>query len=221
MFGALGAQRLQRIHPWDEPNSLRERGGQRVPTFRYGARGVAGIQLEVEAARETRRFGRQYCEVRIARRDGDDTQSFPFGTYKERVVHGAPVKSVPQEGTALVAMPGPTLEDIETNLDETKLDTQAVEDEAVVAARVHSLVTEVRSAMKDEAAAVVEQATGDVGEFRKKPEDRHVVVRHRYERNKVHAGDGTARVIVKRDRRRGRPPGKHAAHNRHGADPPA
>jgi len=101
------------------------------------------------------------------------------------------------------------------------LDTQAVEDEAVVAARVNSLVTEVRSAMKDEAAAVVEQATGDVGEFRKKPEDRHVVARHRYERNKVHAGDGTARVIVKRDRRRGRSPGKHAAHNRHGADPPA
>src|SRR5690606_24155516 len=34
----LGARALRRMHPWAEPRTLRETGGQLVPTFRIGAR---------------------------------------------------------------------------------------------------------------------------------------------------------------------------------------
>ncbi|MFW5877388.1 MAG: hypothetical protein ACOCXM_11675 [Myxococcota bacterium] len=36
----MGAKALRRLHPWSEPRTLREPGGGRVPTFRFGASGM-------------------------------------------------------------------------------------------------------------------------------------------------------------------------------------
>jgi hypothetical protein len=211
--GPLGAQRIMRIHPWSEPRTLRETGGKPVPSFRYGARGILGQQLEVEGAREVHRFRANNREVRIARRDGDLTRAFPIGTYKERVVHGAPVDPEPEAGNAAIAMPGPTLADIEA-----KLALEGTQDATVIAANVKDVVDEARAALADESEELAEHAQDEVGDFRLSPQDRHVVVRHRFDRNQPAAGSGVRRVVTQRDRRRGRPA---AAHNRHGADPPA
>jgi len=206
--GPLGAQRLMRLHPWSEPRTLRETGGKRVPSFRYGARGILGQVLDIEGAREVSAFRGSHREVRIARRDGDLTRAFPHGTYKERIVHGAPVMPVPEAGDAAIAMPGPTLADIEASLAEAY-----PADESLPL----DLVDETRAALADEAQDIGEHAQDEVGDFRLTAEDRHVAVRHRFDRAQPTAGSGVRRVIVKRDRRRGRP----AARNRHGADPPA
>jgi hypothetical protein len=211
--GPLGAQRLQRLHPWDEPKTLRERGGQRVPTFRYGARGKERVQRDVEGAREVGRFHRTHHQVRIDHRDGNRTRAYPYGTYKERVIHGAPVDPVPQEGNAAIAMPGPTLADIKAKL----AARETVPDPSEVAARHEALLTEAKTIVDEELADIVADETDAVGDFRQSAKDRNVVVRHRFAHNPPEAGSGVARVIVKRDRRTGRPA---AAHSKHGADPP-
>jgi hypothetical protein len=63
----LGPREVQRFHPWSEPRSLRERGGERVPTIRIGARGIDGRLTSIAAAHETHVFRAEHGVARVSR----------------------------------------------------------------------------------------------------------------------------------------------------------
>lgn len=216
----LGARAMRRMHPWAEPNTLRERGGDPRPTFRIGARGLTGRVERVHAALDVRRFRRESRAAFHARRSGDTQYRFPFGSYAARVFHGAPVESTPHLD-AVVTRPGPTLSEVMRELEETSPDP---------AARA-LLVTEVRAAFATEAGDIreleaidftsalrvsIEPASSavEVADDERDGERDGVHVRHRFDRRPTHRLD-VARVVTLRDHRRGRPPGP-----RRGNDPP-
>jgi len=212
-----GARRVQRIHPWDEPRSLRESGGRPMPTFRIGARGIVGQLMDIAAATETRAFRGDYGETREARRDGDLEREFPFGTYAQVVQHGAPVAAAPPPG-ALVALPGPLLSDVKAELERDRElrarlrdgSSELVEEvSAAFAEEVDDIVGHTGVALSESVAVRVSASNEDM-------ETPTVVVRHRFGKP-IDTESGARRVIVLRDRRRGRPP---AASAKHGADPP-
>jgi hypothetical protein len=204
----MGAKNVTRIHPWSEPRTMREPGGNPVPTFRIGARGILGRTRRIEGACEARAFRRAHRETRIARRDGDPSRAYPYGTYAARVYQGAPVEDVSLD--ALVARPGPLLSNIEA-----ELATQRV-DRDVVRARVHHIGDEVRGAFAEEAAVIVEDSHLDLVLPERTPVARAsgddvepggrepAVVRHRFDKRRP---ETARRLIFLRDKRRGRPPG--------------
>lgn len=222
----MGAKALRRLHPWSEPRTLRETGGSPVPTFRFGARGMGARHQRIEGAREVHAFRHAHRATHLARRGGDLEAFFPFGTYAARVHHGAPTEPEPSPG-ARVALPGPRLEDVQAI---TRRGRRPAFESPV------ALLEEVRGAFTDEAADIVADAELDLAEaapvrprrttsspLPSKPEhpsdpaptDRKpVVVRHRFDSR----AEATARrLIVLRDRRRGRPA---SSQTRHGSDPP-
>jgi len=218
-----GARRVRRIHPWDEPRSLRESGGQPVPTFRVGARGIVGQLTNIAAATETHGFRVEHTESRIARLGGDLEREFPYGTYQWSVQHGAPV-APPIDG-AILAQPGPLLCDVKLELERDRALRAELRE------RCGGLVAEVREAFGEEAEEIaahtglalsesvaVRVCTNDASEEASdEPRVAAVIVRHRFDKQLEVGSDSAARVVVLRDRRRGRPartPGKH------GADPP-
>jgi REP element-mobilizing transposase RayT len=217
---ALGARFVQRLHPWSEPKTLRERGGERVPTFRIGARGILGRETNLAAAEETRRFRREHEEARQLRRAGDHAHEFPFGTYQMRVLHNAAVIAEPSPG-AIVTQPGQLLCDVKAQL---QAELPAQERETMQADSLR-LVEEVRQAVAAEAADICADEPYQPADAKPgpsadadEPTERPVVVRRRFD--KAEAGDdlNARRVVTHRDQRRGRPKG---AAGRHGADPPA
>jgi len=244
----LGARGVQRLHPWSEPRTLREPGGQRVPTFRIGARGILGWDAHVAAAVETREYRAEHELARVARKAGNHAARFPFGTYAMRVHHGAPVEISPKS-TALVTAPGPTLRDVQAQLAAQRelADRSQAQD---VQQRSIQLLEEVRAALTDEATQLCEHAdldfdrahrTSDSSRTRPLPASKQdartdvgagvdtagaplregrteVRTRHRFALRLANAEATDARrVVVLRDRRRGRP---RRASKRHGADPP-
>jgi len=222
----LGARGVLRIHPWNEPRSLRESGGERVPSFKVGAFDIAGRQGRIQCAKETRLFWHEYREARLARKAGDLEAAFPFGTYGMRMHHGVPVVSEPYDG-ALLTQPGPTLDDVMAELE--------MQRGAPLGEEATHLINDVRDAFADEAVALCEE-TGM--EFERsvsgasRVDSTHysdvstvtddspstAVVRHRFDR----CGDAESvarRIITLRDKRRGRPSATHSTKG--GADPPA
>jgi len=115
---ALGAEQLMQLHPWSEPKTLREAGGQRVPTFKIGIGGAVGREVRRAAATEVHEFRKEHEEARLARKGGDYERAFPYGTYNMRVHHNAPVAVVAPG--AFVAQPGPTLEEVKQELQEQR-----------------------------------------------------------------------------------------------------
>lgn len=101
----VGADGLKAMHPWAEPKTLRERGGQRVPAFKVGVPGDEGKQLRARCAREVKAFRQAYRSARERRLDGEDI-AYPHGTYGPRAYHNAPVEPEPAPG-ALLTLPGP------------------------------------------------------------------------------------------------------------------
>jgi hypothetical protein len=234
----LGAQRITRLHPWSEPRTLRESRGQRMPTFRIGARGIVGQRQHVQAALETRVFREEHREVRLARQAGDLGREAPYGTYLMRVRHGAPMAPPPEPFAAIVTRPGPTLRDVKA-----QLEAQAVGGASGVDPEPRfELMEQSREALRDEAEALCEHASDGMdfrtppravsspaagthsdgcGEAAERPELHAVaVVRHRFDRPDRAVREGrqreSRRVVTLRDRRMGR---RHRA--RHGSDPPA
>jgi len=203
----LGAREVQRIHPWSEPPSLRERGGERVPTFRIGARGIDGRLTSIAAARETHAFRSEHRTMRLARKAGDFGARFPYGTYDMRVHHAAPVEAEPK-ATALVAKPGPSLADVRAQLQ--------AERTPQVRAQCHAesiqLMDQARAALHDEAPELI---AGDEFSFDKAdmptasptpstPDADAPVVRHRFSRRLGSDGVSPAaprRIITLRDAR--------------------
>ena len=226
----LGARRVQQLHPWSEPRTLREAGGERVPSFRIGARGIVARQTAVEAALQTREFRHEHHEARLARRDGDYGHAFPYGTYEMRVRHGASVCPEPKEG-ALVTRPGPLLCDIQAEI-EAGMRSRTRDQ---LRAEAFQMLDDVRAAVHDEAdelcayAEVEFEQRASSGHARRegavaapsserRANDGPVIVRQRLARPRHGADFGARRVVVLRDRRLGRPT---QLAKRHGADPPA
>lgn len=210
----LGAKEVTRIHPWSEPRTLREARGRRVPTFKVGARDVAGRRVSRDAARDTKRFRALHREVRIARRDGDTTRAYPYGTYKARVHEGAPVEDGPLEG-AVVTAPGATLDEVKAELAQ-----QGADGKTNLEAR-HALLDEVRAAFEEEANEVVSEESVEL--LRRtshsappaQSDERGVAVRRRADpRPRDHGRP--SRIVVLRDARRGRP----KSTVKRGSDPP-
>ena len=202
---ALGAQRLKRIHPSDEPRTLAEARGQRVPTFRIGARGEIGRSQRIAASIETTAFRREHAETRLRRLEGED-ELFPFGTYGQRVFHGAPVRE-PYED-ALLAQPGPLLHEVLEELEQRP--ARSVD-------RAASL-DEVRDDIVERAGEVVEASELDYREPDPEECDGEerppAKTKHRSDR-RPSWGENPRRLIVRRDARRGRP------RKPRGSDPPS
>jgi len=223
---ALGARGVLRIHPWNEPKSLRESGGERVPTFKVGAFDIAGRQGRMQCANETKLFRHEYREARLARKAGDMDAVFPYGTYGMRVHHNAPIACEPYDG-ALLTQPGPTLEDVMAELQ--------LQRGAPLSEEATHLINDVRDAFAEEASELCEDAgmtfesTGGSacnvdsaphGDASSVTEDARVAVSVRHRFDKRHSDrEDARRIITLRDKRRGRPPGVHSS--RGGADPPA
>lgn len=238
----LGARRLLRLHPWSEPCTLRETRGQRVPTFRIGARGIVGQEQHIQAALETHGFRCDYRDARLARQDGDLTREFPFGTYQLRVEHGVPVADPPEPGSAIVTCPGPTLRQVQAELEAQRARCPGPRDPR---ARIE-LIESARLALQEEAHDMREQASEGM-DFRtparvvagaaqarhtttsaadeadddipsvRASGDMPVVVRHRFDKPDRARRDRVAkRVVTLRDRRFGRRPSRAQ-----GSDPPA
>ncbi|MDH5676933.1 MAG: hypothetical protein OEZ06_32755 [Myxococcales bacterium] len=115
---ALGVEGLMQLHPWSEPKTLRESGGERVPTFKVGIGGAVGREVRRAAATEVHEFRKDHEEARLARKAGDYEREFPYGTYNMRVHHDAPIAKV--AAGAFVAQPGPTLEEVKQELQEQR-----------------------------------------------------------------------------------------------------
>jgi hypothetical protein len=208
---AVGAKRLVRLHPWSEPRTLRERGGERVPSFRVGARGIVGVEAEVHCAEETRWFRKRHHAVRLARRDGDASAAYPFGTYEKLVVYRAPVESEPLPD-AILCRPGPLHDDIVAELEREHVAHEEI------GARFQALCDEVESAFADEADDIVEHtelglfdepsargaahADDDAPSAEPAASKPPAVVRRS---SPPVDKDDAPRVVTHRDRRRGRP----------------
>ena len=231
----MGAQKVRRIHPWDEPRTLRESGPQPRRTFRIGARGIVATRARIAAAQEVTAFTKQHTAARVARRDGDGDAIYPFGTYQARVAYGAPTAAAPAPD-AIVAMPGMVREQVLAELQRGELDRDAL--------RVgsHAWLDEVRAAWVDEVSDIVEHnevavpqraatqtphrapeptaatTTDDAADDDAGPKRPGPATVHRFDRRRPeHGAHAPARLVVRRDRRRGRPPG---ASSGHGSDPP-
>lgn len=192
---------------------MRESGGRRVPTFRWGARGILGEQLDIASANEVKEWRGQYRETHIARRNGDTTMSYPFGTYAAGVHYGQPVQSEPPQG-ALVAMPGPLLSDLSfdgSHREQSFELLQNVQDAFSDEAEQIATEYEVAPTAGQPQTAAQPQPSTEAAEDEESDEGPEVVVRHRFgPRTKKRP----RRIVVLRDRRRGRP------NKRHGSDPP-
>jgi hypothetical protein len=208
----IGAAALRRIHPWNEPRTMREPGGDRVPTFKHGARGLTAKQWDIAGALDTKRFRGEHHDARIARLAGAPAV-FPHGTYLMRVQHGAELAE-PHED-ALVTAPGLTLDEVTEELAnaegarerELELDSirDAFRDEAddIVEAEDVELVRASPS-IATSGAASPSSENARTEQARPGPQARHRFTRGTSESERAGEG-GASRVVVLRDRRRGRP----------------
>jgi putative transposase len=198
----IGARRLQRIHPWNEPRTLRESGGEVVPTFKIGARCMTARTMQINACIETKLFRSEHRDASVRRRGGEDVL-FPNGTYWMRVQHGVRVADVIPG--AIVNAPGPTLDEVKAELAERGKEPKSDH---------RGLLERVRAAFKDEASdmaeldeMVVDEITKSAGAPSAVDDDTPrsgTAVRHRFGRDDTVTG--ASRVVVLRDHRRGRPP---------------
>ena len=96
---------VRAIHPWDEPKTLKEAGGGRVPCFKTGL----GSLARIAAAKEVRKWRGAYGEAEREWRGGDREAEFPHGTHLLATRYEAKVAEA--DSGAWVSAPGPTLAD--------------------------------------------------------------------------------------------------------------
>ena len=211
----IGAAALRRIHPWNEPRTMREPGGDRVPTFKHGARGLTAKRWDIAGALDTKRFRGEHHEARLERLAGEPAV-FPYGTYLTRVQHGVEVAE--PHGDALVALPGMTLDEVKAEL---------ANGEGARARELELELEPIRDAFRDEAGDIVEvedvelvptsppvptSSASSSASAETEPAWPGPRARHRFTpgaSDAERAGEGGAsRVVVLRDLRRGRPPKK-------------
>ncbi|MEM9069642.1 MAG: hypothetical protein AAGE52_14105 [Myxococcota bacterium] len=190
-FPVLGAKKLRRIHPYNEPRTSREAGGGVIPTFKLGARGVTGRVARVQACQEVTAFRVAHADAQTERRAGCETV-YPAGTYKMRVEHSVDVAAPGLN--ALVTAPGMTLDEARQVLE--RCSERATPDAP----------DQVADAYADEAASVLEQdrmTFRNAGAPAGRTWNEHSVEVQRGSalRRESHA----SKVVVLRDHRRGRP----------------
>lgn len=218
----MGAQAVQRLHPWSEPRTLREKRGQRVPTFRIGARGIDGCIAAACAAAEVKQFRIENRQTRLARKAGDHNAVFPFGTFEQVEFHGAPEQ--PQcKDTAFVTKPGPLLADVKNELaqERTQHERQAARAQAI------AISNDAHLAFEEEAATLVAEdemhfdsvvSSGDKPPPVTTAERQQAVVQHRFKRANNDPSTAPRRVVTLHDASRGRP---RRSNGKDGADRPA
>lgn len=113
-FPVLGAKKLRRIHPYNEPRTNRESGGKVIPTFKLGARGITGRVVRIRGCLETTKFREDHAEANATRRAGLHAV-YPAGTYKMRIEHDVDVAKAKED--ALITGPGMTLDEAKAELD--------------------------------------------------------------------------------------------------------
>ncbi len=96
----LGAERVKTQHPWSEPRSPRQFSRGPTPTFRTTVPGMGEVY-----ALQTAEFRHGHEEER-RKRLADERHEFPYGTYRMRALHGAPVAEAPPPGEDSVCAPG-------------------------------------------------------------------------------------------------------------------
>ncbi len=185
------------IHPWDEPMTLRESGGERVPTFKTGLAGLEGRDARIRGAIEVRAFREMHGAANDEWRAGNRAVAYPHGTYEMRRFHGAKVADPAPD--AWVSAPGPTLDDVKAELERGEV---AREDDLVERVR-ESVARGVEAAMAQK--EPVEDASGSDGDEertsageRPAPETHHRFTKLRPR----DPGEGPRRIVRLRDRRR-------------------
>jgi hypothetical protein len=237
-FPAMGARRVKAIHPWSEPNTLREDGGSRSYCFKFGDRYVDGQDLEILGALEVAGFRGEYTDVRKRRLEGDEDAVYPFATYGPRRFHNDPVEAEPLVD-AMVTRPGPTYAEVVAELEE-RGERARDRDE------VHRVIDEVRGAFDEDVdgfvsdgppeppsspspagggrageaqdASQADEASGEADGADSAAGEVHV--RRRRDRKPPPRAGEARRVVVLRDRRRGRPRREDDSGNG-GSDPPS
>ncbi len=220
----IGAQKVQRLHPWAEPKTMAEPGGQRVPTFKIGAKGFLGYRDECQASIETSSWRKEHETCRRERLAGRSAV-FPHGTYAMRVFHGAEVAA--PKADAIVAQPGPLLHEVMAELEQCQADGARDTERAQVLEQVRTAwsaeASEITAAHElDFASAVAPRATEVNSSGSSEPADEEPrpepEVRHRFHREHDDGRAHPRRLIVHRDRRRGRPKKKKGSGR---SDPPS
>lgn len=207
----IGAAALRRIHPWNEPRTMREPGGDRVPTLEHGARGLTAKQWDIAGALDTKRFRGEHHDARLERLAGEPAL-FPYGTYLMRVQHGAQVAQPYEE--ALVTAPGMTLDEVREELAKNEggrartleLDPirDAFRDEAGDIVEVEDIeLVRASPSVPSSSAAKPSSAIAQTEQARPGPRARHRFTPGTSDAER--AGEGASRVVVLRDLRRGRP----------------
>ena len=195
----MGAQRVKRIHPYSEPRTRRETGGLVKPTYKQGARGLEGREVHIVARTQTTEFRRSSREAFASLREGKPT-TFPYGTWQWRQLLGVDVHN--PDPSNLITGPEPTVDEVIASFED---EPRRASDE-----KVATLLTEVRETYRDEASEVVEanalELVGDTPRVTvvAKPEPGArppAVTKHRFDKNEP---SEAARIVVKRDARRGR-----------------
>jgi putative transposase len=213
----LGARRCRRLHPWDEPRTLREGRQHRVPSFKYGASGWDGRRRRIQGALEVRAFRKQHRKTRQARRDGDDPEAvYPFGTYAAVAYRNEPVEAEPLPD-AQVCRPGRCFADV---VAEHRGEVSEVDESP--SARL-AILDAVRSTLTDEAEGALLIETLDF-ERPRRPDVageepvsiQAPIVRHRF--GSRQGLEAAPRVVRLRDRRRGRPSAPESDPRRTGGD---
>ena len=194
---------VRAIHPWDEPMALRESGGGRVPSFKAGLVGLEGKDARIRGALEVRAFREAHTTANEEWRSGNRTVVYPAGTYEMERFHGARVADAAPD--AWVSAPGPTLDDVKTELGLDEVEGVEADPE---------MLERVREAVVEEAVARVESADSDDqddSEDQDETDERPAAERHhRFSKPRPReAGDQPRRIIRMREKRR------------RGSDPPA
>ena len=203
---AKTAAEVRGIHPWDEPMTLRESGGGRVPSFKTSKRGLEGKDAEIRGALEVRAFREAHASANEEWRAGNRDVEYPCGTYEMERFHGAQVADAAWD--AWVSAPGPTLDEVKAELGREDVARGGV-DEGVLE-RVRDAVVEGAAAMVAEeehegSKADAAEAGVDGPNERSAPETYHRFAKLR----RREPSDQPRRIIRLRDNRR-----------RRGSDPP-
>ncbi len=204
----MGVQRIKRIHPYNEPRTRQERGGLIIPTYKQGAGGLVGRRVHIQAKQETTAFRQQSREAFQALRAGNP-KSFPYGTYQWRRLLDVDVES--PDPSLLITGPEPTVDE---TIELLRRKPRKASDE-----QVEKLLSDVKDTYRQEADDVVEFDAIELVDEKprvvtktKRPRGARpqAAVKHRFDRNEP---SDAARIVVKRDARRGRP-------KRSNSDPP-
>ena len=197
---------------------MREPGGDRVPTFKHGARGLTAKRWDIAGALDTKRFRGEHHEARLERLAGEPA-IFPYGTYLMRVQHGAEVAE--PHGDAFVTLPGRTLDEVKEELAsgegprarELELEPirDAFRDEAGDIVEVED-VELVRTSPSVNTSSASSSESAETEQARPAPHARHRFTPGTSDTERAGEG-GASRVVVLRDLRRGRP--------KKSSDPPA